>query len=81
MGSAVVAAVVSAIDGAVAVSDLDDSRRRQLEAAHDTFDALHEKMTALQPTSPDVVEMKNAILDALADHRRRLGAADRKTEL
>ena len=45
------------------------------------IDALHEKMTALQPTSPDVVEMKNAILDALADHRRRLAAADRKTEL
>ena len=77
VGGPIVKAVVSAID-----HNLEDaSRRRQLEAAHDTFDALHEKMTALQPTSPDVVEMKNAILDALADHRRRLGAADRKTEL
>ena len=69
-------AVVSAID-----HNLEDaSRRRQLEAAHDTFDALHEKMTAL-PAGSSGDDVKSAILDALADHRRRLGAADRKTEL
>ena len=68
--------MVSAIDHNL----VDASRRRQLEAAHDTFDALHDKMTALTDDST-VADVKNAILDALADHRRRLGAADRKTEL
>ena len=76
VGGPIVKAVVSAID-----HNLEDaSRRRQLEAAHDTFDALHEKMTAL-PAGSSGDDVKSAILDALADHRRRLAAADRKTEL